>query len=255
MFPEWVIDVLSETAVALAIWGLAVLFPFRRMAANNEFRWDLIAVVAVSLFGVAAASGLFLMFSLFMDMISQWYSLIGQWSSMSLLIAYVLFADFSAYWAHRLLHSRFLWHSHAFHHSPRHLYVLSGSRASFVHIVVLFAGPTLGLVLFPVYESPTAFLLATWLQILNQHIIHSNLKIPFARQLEYLLVTPRFHFVHHSADRKISDNNFGFVFSIWDRLFGTYVTPESVGEQQPLGLAYANSNLRLLIGLLPPKQP
>lgn len=188
------------------------------------------------------------------EMVDQWYDLIAEWSTGALVVAYVLFADFFAYWGHRLLHSRALWHTHAFHHSPRHLYVLSGSRASLPHIMVLFAGPSLGLVLFPIYEMPTVFLVISWSQALNQHIIHSNLKIPFARQLEYVFITPRFHFVHHSADRRFSDNNFGFLLSIWDRLFGTYVYPDTVNEEQPLGLAYANSNLRMLVGLPPPRR-
>ena len=74
-----------------------------------------------------------------------------------------------------------------------------------------------------------------------------------APTLEYVFVTPRFHFVHHSVDRRFSDNNFGFLLSIWDRLFGTYVPPEAVDENEPLGLDYANSKLRLLAGLPPPK--
>jgi len=253
LLPEWIIDFLTETAVALSIWGLAVLFPFRPMAANKEFRWDLVAVVAVTAFGVVSSSGLFLLFGFLIDFVDRWFELIEHWPTESLVLAYILFADFTAYWAHRLLHSKILWHSHAFHHSPRHLYVLSGSRASFVHILVLFVGPTFGLILFPVYEVPAAFFLVVWIQILNQHIIHSDLKVPFPRQLEYVFVTPRFHFVHHSADRHLSNNNFGFVFSVWDRLFGTLVDPESVNEDQPLGLDYANSNLRLLVGLPPPR--
>jgi sterol desaturase/sphingolipid hydroxylase (fatty acid hydroxylase superfamily) len=253
LFSEWLVDFLSETVVALSIWGLAVMFPFRRMAANQEFRWDLIAVAAVSVFALVAANGLFLLFSILVDTVDQWFELIENWSTGSLVVAYVLFADCFAYWGHRWLHSRLMWHSHAFHHSPRHLYVLSGARASFVHILVLFAGPSFGLVLFPIYEVPAVFFLVSWSQVLNQHIIHSNLKVPFARQLEYVFVTPRFHFVHHSSDRSLADNNFGFLLSVWDRLFGTYVDPPTVSDQQALGLSYANSNLRLLVGLPPAK--
>ena len=233
------------------IWGLALTFPFRQMGANTEWRWDIVAVFAVSLFSFLAYSGLFFVYEFGDPYLDRWYRFVDEWPLIMQVIVYVLMADMLAYWAHRLLHTRLLWHSHAFHHSPRHLYVLSGVRASFVHITVLFAGPLLVLFLIPIYEAPLIFAVLVWLQILNQHYIHSNLRFPLAKYLEYLLVTPRFHFVHHSVDRRFSDNNFGFLFSIWDRLFGTYVPPESVADDEPLGLAYRNSKLRMLVGLPP----
>lgn len=91
---EWLINFFSETAIALTIWGLAVIFPFRRMETNKEIRWDLVAVAAVSVFAVAAANGLFLLFSVVVDWVDRWFELIEQWSTLSLVVAYVLFADF-----------------------------------------------------------------------------------------------------------------------------------------------------------------
>jgi hypothetical protein len=64
-----------------------------------------------------------------------------------------------------------------------------------------------------------------------------------------ILVTPEFHFAHHVADLKIANTNFGAVFTIWDRLFGTYTDPRAVPENAPLGLVYAQSRARLVLGL------
>jgi hypothetical protein len=67
-----------------------------------------------------------------------------------------------------------------------------------------------------------------------------------------LLVTPRFHFVHHSAKQHVANSNYGFVFSAWDRIFGTYTDPGTVPRDDPLGLGYEISGWRLVLGLPPP---
>jgi sterol desaturase/sphingolipid hydroxylase (fatty acid hydroxylase superfamily) len=84
-----------------------------------------------------------------------------------------------------------------------------------------------------------------------QHYTHSNVRIPFARYLELVFVTPRYHFVHHSIDRHLSNSNFGFLFSLWDRILGTYTDPGTIREDEPLGLDYSNAKWRLLIGIPP----
>ena len=78
------------------------------------------------------------------------------------------------------------------------------------------------------------------------------MRIPFEPYIELLLVTPRYHMVHHSVERKYSDTNFAQIF-VWDRLFGTYTDPATVPEDAPSGLNYDNTNLRLLFGFPPPK--
>jgi sterol desaturase/sphingolipid hydroxylase (fatty acid hydroxylase superfamily) len=70
-----------------------------------------------------------------------------------------------------------------------------------------------------------------------------------ARHVEKLFVTPRMHFVHHSARKDYSNSNYGFVFSIWDKMFGTFTDPDSVAKDDKLGLDYNDSKWRMLIGL------
>ena len=50
--------------------------------------------------------------------------------------------------------------------------------------------------------------------------------------LEWVLVTPRYHHIHHSADAKLHDGNYGALFSIWDRLFGTYLDPDTTAPRK-----------------------
>lgn len=64
---------------------------------------------------------------------------------------------------------------------------------------------------------------------------HANLRLDdtVSEKLERLLVTPRVHLVHHARDRALHDSNYGEIFTIWDRLFGTYRAPPA--EAFPIG--------------------
>jgi fatty acid hydroxylase family protein len=84
-----------------------------------------------------------------------------------------------------------------------------------------------------------------------QHFNHANIRWRLG-PLEWLFVVPRYHFVHHGADPKLNNSNFGFLLTIWDRMLGTYTNPDDVGEGFPLGLNYEVGMARLFIGL-PPK--
>lgn len=246
-----VAEIVLQVAVGVMAWILSMAFPLRRMAANSELRWDLCVVAFVVLCAIAASTALSVLFDGLDGVLTPWWVAIEAWPPVAIAAGYVLFADFSSYAAHRLLHTRWFWHAHAIHHSPRHLYVLSGLRASPVHVVAMVAGPVLALSIFPVYEVPLLLALVTFLQVANQHYIHSNIRVPFARQLEWMLVTPRYHFVHHAIEPRVSNSNFGFLFSVWDRAFGTYTDPAVIPAGQPLGLDYENSRWRLLLGMPP----
>jgi sterol desaturase/sphingolipid hydroxylase (fatty acid hydroxylase superfamily) len=69
------------------------------------------------------------------------------------------------------------------------------------------------------------------------------------RWLEWLIVTPRYHHVHHSDDPRHYNNNLAVLFPIWDRLFGTYVDPETVKDDLNFGIGEYVPPLRLVIGI------
>lgn len=249
--PELLADLGLEIAVMAAMWGLALAFPFRRFAAAPETRWDLVAVAFAFPFALIAGSLLTPAFDTAAEYASDWLEFVRAWPTPALALGYVLFADFSSYWAHRLLHTRGFWHTHAFHHSSQNLYVLSGLRSSFIHVVLLFAGPLAGLVIFPLYDTPLVLAAIGASQVANQHYTHSNIRLPFSDRIERVFVTPRYHFVHHSIDRTLSNSNYGFLLTVWDRLFGTFTDPQTVRADEPMGLDYGNSKWRMLVGLAP----
>ena len=58
-------------------------------------------------------------------------------------------------------------------------------------------------------------------------VSHGNIAVPAAldRAIGWFVVTPAFHRMHHSVKQPETDSNFADVFSIWDRLCGTYTPP------------------------------
>ncbi len=241
-------------ALGFAIQGVAYLTPFRKINARPEILWDVtgfLAAFGVTLFStrfIEDPGYLWLVAQVWVERLNGWLT---DWPLWLVAATNLVLADLLGYWAHRMLHSRPFWPTHAWHHSPRHLYWVAGLRNSPVNTILIALPYTITFALFPIPEAGVLAGSFAVFQILNQHYLHSNLRLPFQRQLEWILVTPRYHFVHHSATRSRTDSNYGFIFSVWDRLFGTYTDPGQVPEDDVLGLDYENSNLRLLIGLPP----
>lgn len=70
------------------------------------------------------------------------------------------------------------------------------------------------------------------LSVLFTHLTHANVKI-FGRldkPLSYLFVTPNMHKVHHHYTLPWTDSNYGNIFSIWDRIFGTFTYVNDMSE-------------------------
>jgi sterol desaturase/sphingolipid hydroxylase (fatty acid hydroxylase superfamily) len=162
---------------------------------------------------------------------------------------YFLVVDFVAYWMHRLNHAAWLWSTHAFHHSARNLYWASGMRGSPVHFLLLGVPSLLVQLVFDPEGIVLWFVLAYG--VLHNSFIHSNLRVPAFVNLVF--VTGESHLVHHASDRALGNRNFGFLFTWWDRLFGTWTDPAAVPAGFPLGLAYEVGTVRLVAGL-PPRE-
>lgn len=145
-------------------------------------------------------------------------------------VVVVLVMDLFGYWAHRALHALpVLWAFHRIHHSQRRLNVLTNFRFHFVD-VTLFGLATFvpGLVLNAPRE---AWVPASAVVLAVQLLAHSGLDQGFG-PLDRVLVSPRFHAIHHSTEARHQGLNFGMLFTLWDRLFGTALdepAPRSTG--------------------------
>ena len=153
----------------------------------------------------------------------------------------VVLADFCLYWVHRAMHRPALWPTHIFHHSIEQLWWLSGSRTSATHLL-LFAVPQIFIANYLLAFTPEEAGIGFSIGVVVNIWIHANLWVDLG-PLEWLIITPNFHRIHHGS-RGLSNTNLGFIFTLWDRIFGTYVDPRLQGKDFTLG--YASTRGRLL---------
>ena len=135
----------------------------------------------------------------------------------------VLVFDLISYAVHRGLHrSDLLWNIHKVHHSTLQLDGLATTRTHMLENLLRFVPGQLVLVLIGIpaaQVAPTVALAAAY-----GIVDHSNLGVN-ARPVEDVLVTPRLHRRHHVPET--SDKNFGAMFTIWDRLFGSFTAVDT----------------------------
>jgi len=142
--------------------------------------------------------------------------------------------DFIIYWIHRAQHNfDLLWRTHAWHHSIEQMYWFAGFRTSFFHSFIYnIPQVVIPVTLFKL--SPAEAGIGYSLGLLIQFWEHTNLNVNVG-PLKWLIITPAYHRIHHSATTH-RGMNLGTTFSLWDRMFGTYVDPAQMPESFPMGL-------------------
>jgi len=129
--------------------------------------------------------------------------------------------DFCYYWFHRCSHRiRWFWATHAVHHSSNDLNFAAAYRFGWTGRLTGTAIFYVPLVWLGFDPRPVA--IASALNLLYQFWLHTDW-IPKLGWLEYVLNTPSHHRVHHAANPEYLDRNYGGVFIIFDRIFGTFV--------------------------------
>ena len=138
-------------------------------------------------------------------------------------VAGIAALDFFAYLAHVLLHKLPLaWRFHQVHHSDEAVDVTTAFRQHPGETVwrVVWQLPAIVIFGLPLW------IVAVYLTIsaANAQLEHANIRLPetLDRWLRLLFVTPNMHKVHHSRLQRETDSNYSNIFSVWDRLFGTY---------------------------------
>ena len=136
----------------------------------------------------------------------------------------LLLMDFlGAYLAHWTEHRvPLLWRFHLVHHTDQNVDTTTANRHHPGESVIRFVFTTAAVVLLgaPIW---LVFLYQSMSVILSQ-FNHANITVPrgIDRALRTVFVTPDMHRVHHHYQLPYTDTNFGNIFSVWDRLFGTY---------------------------------
>lgn len=151
--------------------------------------------------------------------------------------------DLSLYLWHRACHTfDWLWMFHKVHHSDPCMNVSTSFR---LHFMEVFLTTLVKAVFIVVTGVDRSVVLANELLItLFIMFHHANISFRGEHWLGRLTIVPYLHRVHHSALREEHDRNYGAVFSIWDRMFGTLV------ESEPAALGLAHVRQQRLLELL-----
>jgi sterol desaturase/sphingolipid hydroxylase (fatty acid hydroxylase superfamily) len=152
-------------------------------------------------------------------------SWIPDWPLWSRFLIGLLLLDFIGAWLiHWIQHKvKWMWKFHIIHHTDTHVDTTTANRHHpgesvfrfvFTILATLVAGAPMWLVF--AYQS---------LSVLLSQFNHANIQLPekLDRIVSLLIVTPNMHHVHHHYRQPYTDTNYGNIFSIWDRLFGTYI--------------------------------
>lgn len=136
----------------------------------------------------------------------------------------IVFLDLiGAYTAHWVEHQvKFLWGFHLVHHTDQEVDTTSANRHHplesvvrflFTCIATLITGAPIGIIM--LYQA---------LSVVLSQFNHANIALPSSldRWLNWIIVTPNMHKIHHHYKVPYTDANYGNIFGIWDRIFGTY---------------------------------
>ncbi|CAM4249309.1 Fatty acid hydroxylase superfamily protein [Mycobacterium basiliense] len=138
-------------------------------------------------------------------------------------VSALVLTDLAYYVKHRMAHRiRVFWAAHSVHHSSQYFNLSTGVRtpwlvpgwlflSAVVYVPLVLAG-------FPVWMIFGCHAIV----IFYQYPIHTERVDRLPRPIEYLFNTPSHHRVHHGANNPYLNKNYGGIFIVWDRLFGSY---------------------------------
>ncbi|NNC45088.1 MAG: sterol desaturase family protein, partial [Winogradskyella sp.] len=112
---------------------------------------------------------------------------------------------------------------HLVHHTDHKVDTTTANRHHPIESLVRFAFTLLGVF---VVGTPIALVfLYQSLSVVFTQLTHANIKLPrrVDKAMSYVLVSPDMHKIHHHYRLPYTDSNYGNIFSVWDRLLGTYM--------------------------------
>jgi len=225
-------------AISLFVWGLEMLFPWRKE--QSIFRKDF------------WMDGFYMFFNffLFAIAISGFYELLGvlfndigitakslalidpsAWPMWTQLLVFFIILDFVQWFTHVLLHRfEFLWKFHKVHHSVKEMGFAAHLRYHWMENIFYKPLKTFGVMLIGGFEPEQAYLIH-FMAITIGHFNHSNIRITWG-PLKYLINNPVMHLYHHAyvlPEGKKYGMNYGISLSLWDYIFKTDYVPEDSG--------------------------
>ena len=158
---------------------------------------------------------------------------------------------FGGWMSHMIEHKvPLFWRMHIIHHADNNVDVTSGLRhhplesvwrGLFFLIAIIICGAPIYAVM--IYQTILTVFVA---------FTHANIALPVKvdKIISYLLISPNMHKVHHHWKQPFTDSNYGAVFSIWDRLFNTYLELDKSKIKYGLDRYYSNDKDEDLVMLM-----
>lgn len=217
----------------MLFWMLEGIFPLFRMK-FKRYRH-----AGLNLFFTATTILVNFLFAVAIFETSRWavnnnFGILHLWALplwLYILLGLMLLDLISAYWIHYIQHKvKWMWKFHLVHHTDtwvdtttanRHHPGESVFRAVFTLLAVLITGAPAWL--FLLYQTLSAAL---------SQFNHANIRLPdrLDNALSWIIVSPNMHKVHHHYAQPLTDTNYGNIFSIWDRIFGTFAKVKEVSS-------------------------
>ena len=169
----------------------------------------------------------------------------------TILVSFLVLDFFGGWLVHIVEHKLgFLWRFHVVHHADnnvdattglRHHPVESVLRGVFFFMAIFISGAPIYVVM--IYQT---------VLILAAAFTHANISLPtwLDNCMSYILVSPNMHKVHHHWKQPYTDSNYGVIFSIWDRLFGTFKKLDPTSIRYGLDRYYPNEKDEDFINLM-----
>lgn len=140
------------------------------------------------------------------------------------LLGILLLDFFGAYLAHFVEHKvKPLWMVHLVHHTDHKVDTTTANRHHPIESLIRFSFTLFGVL---VVGTPIAIvMLYQALSLIFSQFTHANIKLPkgLDKAISYVLISPDMHKIHHHYRLPYTDSNYGNIFSVWDRLLGTYM--------------------------------
>jgi sterol desaturase/sphingolipid hydroxylase (fatty acid hydroxylase superfamily) len=148
--------------------------------------------------------------------VAPWHLPADQWYTWVIAIVGV---DLLYYVYHRIAHRvRLFWATHQAHHSSQYFNFATALRQKWN-----ISGDVFLRALLPLFGVPPWIVFASFsINLIYQFWIHTERIGKLWRPIEFIFNTPSHHRVHHGMDQQYLDKNYGGIFIVWDRLFGSF---------------------------------
>ena len=225
--------------ISLLVWGLEILFPWRKEQSifRKDFWLDIFYMFFNFFVFAIIINGVYKVLTiLFNDFGITSKSLaivdIANWPQWVQLLVFFVVLDFVQWFTHILLHRvPAFWEFHKVHHSVKEMGFAAHMRFHWMENVLYKPLKTLGLMLLGGFEPEQAYIVH-FAAIAIGHFNHSNIKLTYG-PLKYILNNPVMHLYHHAYNLPEGHRygmNFGISLSLWDYIFRTNYIPESDGK-------------------------